>query len=789
MANYMLATSVDQTFTDNLGQPLVAGSVEFFVDTARATPKPVFEQTGVPGAYRYVQQGTNGVITLNAGGKIDKALYYNPYDAKGNDELYYVIVKDSNGATVETREGWPTSHASSPGPGPGPTPTNPDSTKLTKNIVTNGQFAVNFQYPGGNLNGLPRGRYIASGWGFSFDVKTTNVISQVSVASENLNGSPEYALRLVSTNASPTESSKLIYQVIGPVNMYEGKTLTFQISAKNNGASGTVAVEPIIVRHYGPGVDDDILTMGVFNATTTRTNYSATIPIPAITKTISDDNFMALKILIGKGVDCDVEITNVLLLEGSVSSPVYPQIPYDIEAARGLSEIIEFPNSTATTTSYTGKVFDKYIVGENNDIVTYNETGKITLGRIGVTANDELPCDGRTLNVSGNNGSVEYRRLYNVLGNVYGGQAGGAIVAKSSGAIVTFDEAGTGSWQSAPTIGTMGATATLTSVTPAYKYGVNVTVDANGVLTFDWIEAFVPITMDPALNTYVNSAGFFPSVAQHPVINYERKVQCYFASDAYVTLATSNNPNVPRWLVGTWNSYSGYEFQSVDVNAGAAPLAKSTLDLRDWASLNESWTPKEIDMLAWTGTPGQYTAFINFIEFPMSSSSNKLSQPVTAKGTTSYLAHPGSCQIVFQQDGASIPGGAYQAGFDKTIVASYDSKDTLKANMDNLAAQINNPYEFELTVNSTPAAGTYFTYHTTNAGYYVWFQVDGAGTDPAPTGLSGVLVSIGTGASPTAVAEAIATAVDTRVFALPTQAQLPAIPAASSTILENKIKL
>ena len=71
----------------------------------------------------------------------------------------------------------------------------------------------------------------------------------------------------------------------------------------------------------------------------------------------------------------------------------------------------------------------------------------------------------------------------------------------------------------------------------------------------------------------------------------------------------------------------------------------------------------------------------------------------------------------------------------------------------------------------------------------MWFQVNGAGTDPAPTGLTGVLVSIGTGASPTAVAAAIALAVDTRVFALPTQAQLPAIPAASSTILEHKIKL
>ena len=515
---------------------------------------------------------------------------------------------------------------------------------------------------------------------------------------------------------------------------------------------------------------------------------------------------MELEIAIGKGVDCDVEITNVLLLEGSVSSPVYPQIPYDIEAARGLSEIIEFPDSQATSTSYTGKVFDKYIVGEHNDIVTYNETGKINLGRIGVNALDELPCDGRTLNVSGNNNYVEYRRLYNVLGNVYGGQAGGAIVAKASGAVVTFDEAGTGAWQSAPTIGTMGATATLTSVTPAYKYGVNVTVDANGVLTFDWIEAITPLTINTKIqpflaNTATSSLDIAPTLGDYPITNYERKVQSWFATPAYIEkIEAPGSFQGYFWMVGDYQGANpnlngpGMDYRSVDVNPGGAPLAKSTLDLRTWAAISGvSWAPKLVDKPPYGSDNIHLKYYINYIEFPMSTSSNKLSSPIEWKddsGAPQVIEfEPGSCQIVFTQDGAAIPGGAYQAGFDETIIANYTTKLSFKDNMDNLAAQINNPYQFELTVNSTPAAGAYFTYHTTNAGYYVWFQVDGAGADPAPTGLSGVLVSIGTGASPTAVAEAIATAVDTRVFALPTQAQLPAIPAASSTILEHKIKL
>lgn len=58
----------------------------------------------------------------------------------------------------------------------------------------------------------------------------------------------------------------------------------------------------------------------------------------------------------------------------------------------------------------------------------------------------------------------------------------------------------------------------------------------------------------------------------------------------------------------------------------------------------------------------------------------------------------------------------------------------------------------------------YFTLHSAaNAtSYYVWYNVNGAGVDPAPGG-TGIMVAIPTGASATAVALATATAVDLNV--------------------------
>ena len=55
---------------------------------------------------------------------------------------------------------------------------------------------------------------------------------------------------------------------------------------------------------------------------------------------------------------------------------------------------------------------------------------------------------------------------------------------------------------------------------------------------------------------------------------------------------------------------------------------------------------------------------------------------------------------------------------------------------------------------------TYFLINSTTSAYYVWFNVNGAGTDPAVPGRDGVEVDLATGANAAAVAAAIKTALD-----------------------------
>src|SRR5574337_1010397 len=97
-SNFIASTSLEEYFVDeNTGLPLAGGSVYFYKDTARTVPKLVYELTGDPntvGGYSFaplpnpVQLSATGTFMDNNGNNI--AVYYNPFDAEGNLELYYV---------------------------------------------------------------------------------------------------------------------------------------------------------------------------------------------------------------------------------------------------------------------------------------------------------------------------------------------------------------------------------------------------------------------------------------------------------------------------------------------------------------------------------------------------------------------------------------------------------------------------------------------------------------------------------------------------------------------------
>lgn len=102
------------------GEPLAGGTVEFYKDDDRLVAKNVYQLTGAPPNYDFI--ALPNPLTLSAVGTIQNgdgdnvALYYLPYtsaEAGSDVELYYVVVRDSEGNVQFTREGWPNFNESS----------------------------------------------------------------------------------------------------------------------------------------------------------------------------------------------------------------------------------------------------------------------------------------------------------------------------------------------------------------------------------------------------------------------------------------------------------------------------------------------------------------------------------------------------------------------------------------------------------------------------------------------------------------------------------------------------
>ena len=145
-SRYITGPELQDYFVNkSTGQPLAFGQIFFYQDTSRTTPKSVYQLTynTFTGIYSYT--ALPNPLTLNATGGFDDGngnnipVYYFPYDAFGNLQLYYVVAYDSNNLMQFTRDAWPFPSSSSGG---GST----SSTTLSlNNMLTNPQFAnVNF---------------------------------------------------------------------------------------------------------------------------------------------------------------------------------------------------------------------------------------------------------------------------------------------------------------------------------------------------------------------------------------------------------------------------------------------------------------------------------------------------------------------------------------------------------------------------------------------------------------------------------------------------------------------
>lgn len=137
---YFVTSDLSPYFVDkNSGLPLAGGSISFYRDVARNTPKTVYQLIGAPPNYGYVP--LPNPVPLSAVGQPQDGngdnviIYYYPYDSNGNLDLYYAVVADSNGVMQETIEAWPNLTAAD----------NPTQNDFSiSNQISNAQFTQTF---------------------------------------------------------------------------------------------------------------------------------------------------------------------------------------------------------------------------------------------------------------------------------------------------------------------------------------------------------------------------------------------------------------------------------------------------------------------------------------------------------------------------------------------------------------------------------------------------------------------------------------------------------------------
>ena len=140
---FVVPINLEEVFVNHGDGTLLAnGTIEFYEDDDRLVSKAVYELSGAPPNYTYsalpnpLNLSSVGTPADNSGNPV--SIYYYPFDANGDIQLYYIVVRDSSGTIQFTRQAWPNTTSSST---PTPSETNPNIT----NELSNPQFVdINF---------------------------------------------------------------------------------------------------------------------------------------------------------------------------------------------------------------------------------------------------------------------------------------------------------------------------------------------------------------------------------------------------------------------------------------------------------------------------------------------------------------------------------------------------------------------------------------------------------------------------------------------------------------------
>lgn len=236
------------------------------------------------------------------------------------------------------------------------------------------------------------------------------------------------------------------------------------------------------------------------------------------------------------------------------------------------------------------------------------------------------------------------------------------------------------------------------------------------------------------------------------------------------------HPNTAGSVTATadGSAATGFTFKTV-ATGNAAYYA-----LASWSLGGTSFVLQNLERGAVTATT------VNTSTFTISQlrKGSALLQEITAitAVAASALANPGSTAKYFRfysyHSAAAVPFYVWYKITNETdpaiggatgIQINLEAGDTA-ANVAQKTANVLNGWQVSLitaTAASAIAAGSYFIFNSINTGYYVWFRKDGSGTDPAPSGRTGIEINLAASDTADIVADKMRYDINHKYFAVP----------------------
>jgi len=727
----VLSPTLQQNFIDPNTRFPALGKV-YFYKAGTTTPKAVYQRSN-DSSNPYAP--TPNPITLDASGSLSYDIFFYPLDE--NDptvkELYDVYVKDMNDVEIFKRLNWP------------PIDNGVTTGNIAGDFVVNGQFnyPIQFYNPPKDAIGQIDNKTTAVcfGWEYETDANllvTDRFVTFEEVLKDTFNNLPKYLITLDALAIDNNESINRLSQRLGPVEDLSGKTVTFAFDGMDENGDG-IEIDLVLERNYGNPADGasatETIKIDSFTLRSSLTQYVKTFDVPSLNgKTLKGDTSLTLRFELPLQKAVKISLTSVIARLGGIESPEFFNLPVALLNAQIIGQGIDLQQRSAadnfaTLSYYNGDFFFQAKTGtyELLDI----DAAKAKQNVIILTdADQNIPARGA------NKYGIPYANLYNIFGTKWGSE--GDLEVTSDKTSLTFTSLTDGPPISTDAFSIGNTDWELTEVEKANKFGIKVTKKSASPAVLEFEAAEKGIFSNPVASSIGwadggDRGGFYYS----------------YSSDGHIDSKTGR-PSDHLLL-------SGHKLYTGGGGEGSPP----SLDNRFVLNPNDVFSATD------TVKGDENTAWKSEITFLSSSISDYKTEFVTKRVyTLSNIFDKYACDLKYNANTISYSTNAYNVGGtydiqyptgvsspDKLLISfevdgksstsainaeviakvKVKSSDTINTLLDNTVKAVNNPF-IEKFAPGTFKESTWIGFGSTTKKYYVFFKVDGVGTDPTPSG-------------------------------------------------------